>query len=93
MWQQLAAEFASRNCSYTAAVPATEFYIVPRTGVFTTYTSSVCVCVCVCVCVLVCVCMCMCVVLRCVVSSDKLPPSSVSCVVAVPAMESTLSPG
>ena len=36
--QQLAAEFASRNCSYTAAVAATEFYIVPRTGVFTTYT-------------------------------------------------------
>ena len=36
--QQLAAEFASRNCSYTAAVPAKEFYIVPRTGVFTTDT-------------------------------------------------------
>ena len=36
--QQLAAEFSSRNCAYTAAVPATEFYIVPRTGVFTTYT-------------------------------------------------------
>ena len=27
--QQLAAEFATRNCAYTAAVPATEFYIVP----------------------------------------------------------------
>ena len=36
--QQLAAEFASRNCSYTAAATATEFYIVPRTGVFTTDT-------------------------------------------------------
>ena len=45
--QQLAAEFASRNYSYTAAVPR----------------SSVCVCVCVrmCVCVCVCVCVCMCV--------------------------------
>ena len=34
-----------------------------------------------CVCVCVCVCMCLCVVLCCMVSSDALLPSSVSCVV------------
>ena len=31
------AEFASRNCSYTAGAAAREYYIVPRTGVFTTH--------------------------------------------------------
>ena len=90
--QQLAAEFASRNCSYTAALAATEFYIVPRTGVFTTYTrlntslrlhrgpeldGDLERVVCVYVCMYVVLCCC------CVASSAALLPSNccISCVV------------
>ena len=46
----LAAEFASRNCAYTAAVPATV---------------CVCVCVCVCMCMYMWSCVACCVPMRC----------------------------
>ena len=82
--QQLAAEFASRNCAYMAAVPATELCVCVcvcvRVCVCVCVCACVCVCVCVCacVCVRVCVCVCVCVyvVLCCVVCSDALPLSS-----------------